>query len=430
MIWSLLWSLATLACGSDGPAATTPGSAIDSARATVSSEVKTPAGRPVTTSGDASGNRVVWGSVDLGAAPISIDVGAPAGWLVGAAVEERVVWVVVDAAGSVTAFVESGGAVEPHDLDTRRLPAGMPPTLLVDGATVSLFDPTRVRPDLAPFAGHTVVDGSPILVSADGSLQIGDRIVEGVVALPDTRIVISADGLVALLTDPTDRFKHAVLGDSIEAETVTVVDPATGDIVAILVAPGDTVFEAISPLWVDVDGDGRQEILVTASDGADGARLTVFSVDGDLLAESAPIGRGSRWLNQLGAAPLGPEGELEVVEVKTPHLGGIVNWYRMEGDRLVRHASASGFSTHGIFSRNLDEGVIVDADADGRFDVVVPTQDDRRLVALSRVADGVVAAVEVVLPAAPSSNLIGVTRADGTASLALATVDGRLLIWP
>lgn len=429
MTWSLLGSLLSLACTpASSPTTTTP--AIDSTAAPLPTDPALPGGTPHMTNGVASGNRLVSGSVDLRAAPMAIDLEAPAEWVVGAPVDGGIVWVVVDAAGAVQAFIESGGTVEPYDVGTRTLPAGMPPTLLAGGATASLFDPTRIRTDLAPFAGHAVIEGTPIVVAADGTVQVGAEILDGVAALPDTRVVASDNGMVALLTDPTDRFRHAVLGDAVEAESVTVVEVATGEVVAALDAPDDTVFEAVSPLWADVDGDGDDEIVVTASDAAAGARLTVFRADGALLAQSAPIGRGSRWLNQLGAGPVGPDGELEIVEVKTPHIGGIVQWYRVEGDRLVRVASASGFSTHGIFSRNLDEGLIVDVDADRRPEVVVPTQDDRRLVALGRVGDAAITVVEVELPAPPSSNLTGVTRPDGTASLALGTADGRLLIWP
>jgi len=381
------------------------------------------------TSGDPSGNRVIPGIANLADPPLIVTLGRPAKWVVGAPVGGDVVWVVADDEGVVEAYLDSGGSVTAFEVAAPQLPPGAPPTVLVVEGTVAVFDPHADRPGLAALAGHILVGETPVTIGDTGDVSASDVRIPGVVALHDSRIVVGRNGLAAMMTDPTERLNHAVIGDGVEAETVTVIDPGAGEVVAVLDAPDNTVFEAISPLWADVDGDGAEEILVTASDGDAGARLVVYRTDGSILAQSPAIGRGNRWLNQLGVAPLGPGGEIEVVEVRTPHIGGVVGWYRLEGDQLVRQNTASEYSTHGIFSRNLDEGLIVDANGDGRPDVVVPTQDDTRLVALSRTADGSEIVGVVDLPARPSSNLAGVSRPDGTASLALATEDGQMLLW-
>ncbi len=388
-----------------------------------------------TTAGHGSGNRLFMGRASLLQGPIEVPLQSAAEWVVGIAIDGVVTWVVADADGRLAGYREESGEVDVQELDVSELPPGMPPSLSARGGDVRVFDPVRAATDLpdgqsvAPLAGHVEVAGVPVLVLADGSLVVAGTRVPGVVALTDTRIVVSDRGLLALLTDPTEDLMHAVLGDATEASTVTIVDPAALEVVGVLAAPNGAVFEALSPMWADIDGDGEQEILVTASTRAEGARLVVYDIDGTVLGESAAIGIGNRWLNQLGVGPVGPSGEIEVVEVKTPHIGGIVQWYRMEDETLRRQAAASGYSTHGIFSRNLDEGLIVDADGDGRLEVLVPTQDDRSLVALRRVDDGVEVAVSIDLGADLSSNVAAVSREDGTISLTVSTDDRRLLIW-
>ncbi len=386
--------------------------------------------RIATTSSDGSGNRVVAGRIDLAAEPLSVELDSVPEWVVGAATDDGVVWVVVDGEGRARAVLETEGALRTYPIEMSALPPGMPPTLLATATSVQLFDPIELVADVAPLAGHIIVGGVPVIIDGAGGVHVGDTLVSAVTALPDSRIVAAASGLVALMSDPTERLTHAVIGDRVEAETVTVIDPGTATVSAVLDAPDGTVFEAISPMWADVDRDGTDEIVVTASDSSSGARLTVFAASGELLAQSPPIGSGNRWLNQLAVAATGPSGETEVIEVKTPHIGGIVQWYQLDGDRLELQAGIPGYSTHGIFSRNLDEGLVIDVGGDGRLDVVVPSQDDRTLAVLTRVTGGAEVTLEVDLSGLLGTNLAGVVRGDGSATVAAATADGLLLVWP
>jgi len=122
-------------------------------------------------------------------------------------------------------------------------------------------------------------------------------------AMRDGRIVQSGDGLLAVLTEPTERYAHGVLGDTIEAAAITVFDPAAGSVVAEVEVEPPAVIEGLSAIWADIDGDNEDDLLVTISDPSSGARLAVFSAGGDLLAEGPPIGRGSRWRSS-GRAPV------------------------------------------------------------------------------------------------------------------------------
>lgn len=65
------------------------------------------------------------------------------------------------------------------------------------------------------------------------------------------------------------------------------------------------VLEGLSPIWVDLDGDGRREIIVTISDARLGARLVVFDEQGNRIASGPAIGQSHRWRHQLAVAPYG-----------------------------------------------------------------------------------------------------------------------------
>lgn len=305
-----------------------------------------------------TGNRVIDDRGSLGtAAPVIIDIGAEPEWIVAIEpIEPRPgmsSWLVVDEAGGL------------HRIDR-----------IGEAATVSAIDGL-----VDPAAGPPLWADDRIVSSPDPRLDEFDT------PLPDARIVTSADiGLTAVLTQPTDRYAHGVLGDDLEAAAVLVRDDV--DVTIAFTEPD--VAEAISPMLADVDADGELDVVVTLSNASVGARLAAYRIDGSLLSESEPIGRGNRWRNLLAVAPIGPSGEVEVIDVRTPHIGGTVQFFAHEPGlesapgRLVEVASARGYTTHSIGSRNLDLGIVSDADGDGRLDVIVPTQDRRALHVVTR----------------------------------------------
>ena len=63
-----------------------------------------------------------------------------------------------------------------------------------------------------------------------------------------------------------------------------------------------------------------------------------------------------------------------LAEVLTPHIGGIVGFYRMDGDPLNLVAQQDGATSHPVFSRNLDMGLAGDLDSDGQPELVVFAQ--------------------------------------------------------
>jgi hypothetical protein len=137
----------------------------------------------------------------------------------------------------------------------------------------------------------------------------------------------------------------------------------------------------------------------------------------------------SSWHHQLCVAPFGPTGTSEIAVVKTPHIGGVVEFYRRQGDGLEIVAEAEGYSTHVFGSRNLDGGLAADLDDDGSFELLVPTQSREMLAAVRRVEDGLRTPWQLPLSDQLTTNLAGVTTDDGCVAIAVGTGDGTARFW-
>lgn len=133
---------------------------------------------------------------------------------------------------------------------------------------------------------------------------------------------------------------------------------------------------------------------------------------------------------QLAAAPFGPSGESEVVDVVTPHIGGTVEFYRLEDDILRVVAKVPGFRTHAIGSRNLDMAVAGDFDGDGRIEILVPSQGMDEIGAIRRTEEGAEVAWTLPIDGKVSTNLAAVSSDSGGLTLGVGRNDGVLLVWP
>jgi hypothetical protein len=231
----------------------------------------------------------------------------------------------------------------------------------------------------------------------------------------------------AALAGPTDRYPHGVLGDEIEASRLDFGTDIPAD--RIVELPEHEVIEGISPIVAALSDAGQVGVLVTVSDAQNGARLRAYGEDGRVVGESDPIGQGFRWLHQIGVGPTGPDGEIEVIAVRTPHIGGIVQAFRLEGDRFERVASIEGYSSHAIGSPNLDMALLADTDADGQLEVVVPTQAMTELAVLKRTGDGFAEVMRLPLHGRLATNVAAAVDGEGRLSLAAATMDGRLHVF-
>lgn len=381
-------------------------------------------------SGLPSGNRVLRGQSDLiGTVPIDIPLEGIPLWVVGASEGISPTWVVALDDGSLEAWrVEEGEPIQ-VPLDVATLPPGTPPVVLTTETGVAVLEPP---PDASILTYPAVTDESLAYVTEDGRVVIqtsAERRELAVDALPDSRIAVSADGLLAVLAGATTRYPHGVLGDDLEASRVVIIDSESAEIVGEAIVPEPSVIEGISAIWGDADGDGDDEILVTISNSDVGAALAVFDDDGSLVAEGPPIGRSNRWRNQLGIGPTGPNGEIEIVDVRVPHIGGVVEYFRLDGSEITFITQQSGYTSHVYGSRNLDMALAADATGDGRIDVLIPNQDLTELGILTRVIDGVAVAGSLPLPGRLTTNLAGIAH-DGGLSFAVGTSDQVLRVYP
>lgn len=170
----------------------------------------------------------------------------------------------------------------------------------------------------------------------------------------------------AWLGSPTHRYSHPALGSDVHAASlhVLVVQPDGSKRALALELPAHRVFEDRTLRLADLDGDGRDEIIVVESDVRLGSSLVVYGLRLGAaarqpvlaqLARSPFIGTAQRWLNPAGVADFDGDGRLEIAAVTTPHIGGILTLYRYQPPTLEPVALRAGLSNHrnGTFEQQL-----------------------------------------------------------------------------
>jgi hypothetical protein len=295
--------------------------------------------------------------------------------------------------------------------------------------------PPGDAPELAPPA---ILDesGNWVYIDANGDLVF--MLASGVesarlavAALPDGRILVDGDNRLLLLTQPTERYGHGVLGDAIEAGAVVLIETEPEPVVILTIPiPEPLVVEGIAPLWADITGDGNREIILTLSDVEQGAQIVAYDENGVQIGVGPAIGQGYRWRHQLAVAPFGPDGEVELVDVLTPHIGGVVEYYRLVGNELKIVAQIPGYTSHVNGARNLDMAIAGDFDGDGRIELLLPNQARTELGAINRTDAGAEVAWTIPLDGRLSTNLAAVTTASGRLILGAGTETGTLRLWP
>ena len=243
--------------------------------------------------------------------------------------------------------------------------------------------------------------------------------------LPDGVITLGSGSIrAAWLTGPTRRYDHGVLGDGIEASGIAV-ELAGGEILSLELAP-EAVFEDRVARLVDLNGDGRNEVLVVKSYRNSGAALALVAPAGgrlDVIAEGEPIGRAYRWLNPVGVGDFDGDGRLETAHVETPHIGGTLVLSRLIRGRLVSVRRVGGFSNHRMGSRELGLSMVLDADGDGVPDLAVPDDSRNRLRIVSFAGGRFRELARIDLGAEITSSL----RRDGRGGIAFRLADGRIV---
>ncbi|MBS3910523.1 MAG: VCBS repeat-containing protein [Hydrogenophaga sp.] len=215
--------------------------------------------------------------------------------------------------------------------------------------------------------------------------------------LPESPAVSGRHDLAwAWLGAPTRRYPHGALGSPVHAGSVhALVKTRTGgwETVA-LVLPLNRVYEDRVPRVVDLDRDGREEIVLIEADTLRGAALVVLGVDhapeGPRLVERARgpfAGSTFRWLNPVGVADFDGDGQLDLASVVTPHIGGVLQLLHYRPPALVPFARALDVSNHRMGALEQDLAVIVQQPGQ-RPTIVVPDMTRTALHALRWDAPG------------------------------------------
>ncbi len=220
-------------------------------------------------------------------------------------------------------------------------------------AHVKRFEPDREQRWIESSRGTEPVlpDARPIQVDLDGGNS-------------------DDDGQIVILAGPDDtRYIHGALGDTIECTRVLYLERHGLQVLRSLTLPAPYVLEDIAPrpiAWHGARG------LLTMRSGPQGSQLAVIAASpgrGDTLEIAAlgtPIGRPNRW---MAASTDGNR----LVAVHTPHIGGVLHEYQVDGITLRSRAIAQGVTNHRYGTRELDLATWTH----GRL--LVPAQDRRSL---------------------------------------------------
>ena len=378
------------------------------------------------------GNKYVAGSLDASKASfVDVPLDSRPAWIVAGNLDQDSVWIAALADGQIVGFTLVDGVLKrlPKNLD--RLPAGTPPVLLETSGNISVLPAETYRgnflthPILLTGSGHSAAIDSSGDLHLQGSKEVRTLRVD---ALPDARIIADGGGGLLILSGPTGSYRHGILGDGFEASQAVLMDLDSLHLERID-PPSGTVIEGLFPMAADLDGDGKREIVLTVSDANQGARLVVYNSEGKLKASGPAIGMGYRWLHQIAVAPFAPGGETELAVVKTPHIGGVVEYYRLAGRKLIRMAFGTGYSSHSIGSRNLDMALAADLDGVAGAELLVPNPSMTKLAVLKRVGSSVKELTALEVGGRIATNIAVSVSEDGSLSLGVGRQDGSLRIW-
>jgi hypothetical protein len=191
----------------------------------------------------------------------------------------------------------------------------------------------------------------------------------------------------------------------------------------------DAVFEDLEPRLADLDGDGKDEIVVVKSYLKRGSALAIIAERKgkyEIVAETPPLGGPHQWLNPAGIGDFNADSRTDIALVRQPHVVGMVELWSYVGGSLRKTAEMPDASNHIIGSRALQMSATADFDGDKAPDLAVPSLDRSRLRFLSFVPAHEIASV--ALPAKAATNLGLVAIENTPPAVVVGLEDGTLVV--
>jgi len=235
--------------------------------------------------------------------------------------------------------------------------------------------------------------------------------------IPHSRVA-QGGGIIAkaYLSSPTRRYAHGVLGDKIEAASLTLVLDDGKELRYEL--PESRFFEDLQPRLVNLDAKGEDEVVVVESDIELGASLAVYGLNkGEVekIAATPFIGHANRWLNPLGAGDFNGDSVMDLALVSTPHIGGVLKLYSFTPPRLTSYAQMRGVSTHSIGGKALGMGRVVKGELKDL--ILAPSQRHDELLLLEWIDGKITEIARVPLAASIDSDLVPTSHNQWTVRL-------------
>jgi hypothetical protein len=247
-------------------------------------------------------------------------------------------------------------------------------------------------------------------------------------ALPDSQVATGQHDIArAWLAEPTERYDHGILGDKVEAGSL-VIETRDGKTQTLRLKP-DAVFEDLKPRIADLNGDGRDEIVVVKSYLKRGSALAVIGERKgryEIIAETPPLGAAHRWLDPAGIADFTGSHQSDIALVRQPHAVGALEIWGWRNDDLRKIAELPDAANHIAGSRALDMAAVADFNGDNITDIAVPSLDRTRLRIVS-FAPNARELAGVALPAKAVTNL-GLLKGVMAPAVAIGLADGSLAV--
>ncbi len=192
----------------------------------------------------------------------------------------------------------------------------------------------------------------------------------------------------------SDPFVEVWLADSaVRSGTGVLPGPLAGAIAARdragrvhrLELPLDRGVEDVEPRLADLDGDGRDEIVVSMTREGEGASLAVVTLRQDglaILAESEPA-PGGVWRDPVAIADLDGDGSWEIATVASGDDSGRLEVWRLSDRALNPILAMKGFATHLAGTRTTGMATVADMDGDSIADLILPSLDRRSIRVIS-----------------------------------------------